>query len=93
MREESEKSPVEELPIPVKEQPDPLLQMSTGRVGVGGLALFAVVVVLILGVVLYGLNGNFAATPAPSAQSSAAAAGNSAAPAPAPPKNTNTGKG
>jgi hypothetical protein len=46
------------LPMQEKKQPDPFLQMSTGRLGIGGVTLFALAAVVILGVVLYGLNGN-----------------------------------
>ena len=57
-------------------QPDPMLQMSTGRMGGGGLALVALGVVVILGIVFYGLNGR--TTSAPTAPPTAAA--NSGAP-------------
>ncbi len=78
-----------ELPTQVKEQPDPFLQMSTGgRMGASGLTLFSIAVVVILGVVFYGLNGpdraNEAAPP-----SSPVATGNSGGPAPAAPQTTN----
>ena len=43
-------------PVPETEQPDPMLQMSTGWLGAGGTTLGAFVIALILGIVLYGLN-------------------------------------
>ena len=66
------------LPPQVKEQPDPMLQLSVGRVGAGSLTLAAVVAAFILGVVLYGLN-----SPAPDAgaPATAPAAGGKAGPA------------
>lgn len=77
------------LPTQVKEQPDPFLQMSTAeQVGASGLTVFAIAIVVILGVVFYGLNGpdrgDETAPP-----SSPVAAGNSGAPAPAAPQATN----
>lgn len=73
------------LPPTVKEQPDPMLQMSTGRMGAGGITLFAVAAVVILGVVLYGLNGKNpeGAAPPPAAASAPAGTGK-----PAPPSTT-----
>jgi hypothetical protein len=71
------------LPTPVKEQPDPLLQMSTGKTSVGGMTLFALAAVVILAVVLYGLN-------APSAP---AAGGHGGPAAPTAPQTTNNAKG
>jgi uncharacterized protein HemX len=44
------------LPSEEAHQPDPMLQMTTGRMGAGGLTLIAIVVAAILGIVLYGLN-------------------------------------
>jgi hypothetical protein len=44
------------LPLPVKEQPDPFLQMTTGRMGAGGIAVVAFIIVAIVTVVFYGLN-------------------------------------
>ena len=46
-----------------RQQPDPALQLSVGRVGAGIVALVAVVCAFIVGVVLWGLN-----SPAPNAQ-------------------------
>ena len=87
------------MPIPVKEQPDPFLQMSTGKSGIGGIVLFAVAAVVILCVVLYGLNApvDVAATAPPpnaTAQPSAPAAGGHGGPAaPTAPQTTNNAKG
>ena len=72
------------LPPTVTEQPDPMLQMSTGRVGWPGLTLFAVVAALILAVVFYGLNGSEKALPG-----AGATASNAAPAAPASPQKTN----
>jgi hypothetical protein len=44
------------LPTQEAEQPDPMLQMSAGHVGAGGITLFALVSAIVLGVVFYGLN-------------------------------------
>ncbi len=52
------------MPTQEKEQPDPFLQMTTGRMGVGGITLFALIAVAILSVVLYGLNGHGGTSPA-----------------------------
>lgn len=46
-----------------RNQPDPAMQLSVGRVGAGGITLVAVVCALIIGVVLWGLN-----SPAPNAR-------------------------
>ena len=88
------------LPTPVKEQPDPFLQMSTGKASVGGITLFALAAVVILAVVLYGLNAPrdvFASTSVPRSpvtQSSAPAAGGHGRPAaPTAPQTTNNAKG
>jgi hypothetical protein len=84
----------ESLPIQVKEQPDPMLQMSTGRVGAGGLTLFGVVVIVILSVVMYGLNGSNSESGAPPpAAKTASAGGTGAAATPAAPQKTNNSKG
>jgi hypothetical protein len=40
-----------------RNQPDPLLQMSTRRMGGGGFSLVALVLVAILAIVFFGLNG------------------------------------
>jgi hypothetical protein len=70
-------------PLPIEEanQPDPMLQMSAGRVGAGGMTLVAVAAAAIVGLVLYGLNAGGGpeqtASTAPGAQQ--APAGNSGA--------------
>jgi hypothetical protein len=77
-----------ELPTQEKEQPDPFLQMSTEvPIGPSGLTLFGIAVVVILGVVFYGLNGPDRANETASA-SPPAATGNSGGPAPAAPQPT-----
>jgi|HubBroStandDraft_5_1064220.scaffolds.fasta_scaffold321311_1 hypothetical protein len=87
------------LPTPVKEQPDPLLQMSTGKTSVGGMTLCALAAVVILAVVLYGLNApsdtaSTSVPPSSVAQSSAPAAGGHGGPAaPTAPQTTNNAKG
>ena len=55
-----------ELPIDETNHPDPMMQLSVGRVGAGSLTLVGVAAALILGVVFYGLN-----SPAPNTQASA----------------------
>ena len=64
-----------------REQPDPALQMSTGRVGVAGWAIFAVIAVVILTAVLYGLNGP-SETPTLTAGASSTPAAPNTSPAP-----------
>lgn len=72
------------LPTQEADQPDPVLQLSVGRLGAGSITLVAFVAAIILAVVLYGLN-----SPAPNAQdvgtpqspSSAPAAGGKPGPA------------
>ena len=87
------------LPIQEKEQPDPMLQMTTGRMGAGGITVFAIVAVAILTIVLYGLNGHGggasppAAPPSATASGSPAAGGQSGAPTPTAPQTTNNSKG
>jgi hypothetical protein len=58
-----------------RQQPDPALQLSAGRVGAGGIALVALVAAIILGVVLWGLNSR-----APNAQDVGAPASAAATP-------------
>jgi hypothetical protein len=75
-------------PVQEQQQPDPMLQMSTGgRIRAGGISLVALAVVVIVGFVLYGLNdhpaGNGATSPAPAS----APAANSGAPTPTAPQN------
>ena len=89
------------LPLPVKEQPDPFLQMTTGHMGVGGVTVFAIIAVAILTIVLYGLNshqgGGSATAPTASASSTApgapAAGGKGGAATPTAPQTTNNAKG
>ena len=77
-----------ELPLQEREQPDPALQMSTGRIGAAGVTVFAVVAVLILTVVLYGLNGpSETSSPSGGAASTSAAPNTSPAPTPTAPEN------
>ena len=70
-RNDREAKPHASLPTQEKYQPDPLLQMTTGHMGVGGVTLFAVIAVAILTVVLYGLNEH-AVMPSPPATTAAA---------------------
>jgi hypothetical protein len=66
------------LPITETQQPDPLLQTSTGRMGAGGITIAGVVVAVILGTVLYGLNARTTVEPSaapPSATGQRPAAG------------------
>jgi hypothetical protein len=87
------------LPTPVKEQPDPFLQMSTGKASMIGITLFGLAAVVVLAVVLYGLNspGGASSPPvtpsAPTAPSSPAAGGYGGPAAPSAPQTTNNGKG
>lgn len=86
------------LPPQEANQPDPVLQLSVGRMGAGAITLVAVICAVILGVVLYGLN-----SPAPNAQdvgnaprvASAPAAGGKGGPAtpatPTPQQTNNSG--
>jgi hypothetical protein len=73
-----------ELPLEEREQPDPALQMSTGRIGAAGVTVFAVVAVLILTVVLYGLNGPSETSSKTESQTGDAAASPNTSPAPTP---------
>jgi len=61
-----------------KHQPDPMLQMSIGRMGAGAVTLAAIVAVVVLGVAFYGLNASSRieqAASSPSAQSAQPQAG------------------
>jgi len=83
-----------QVPAQEKEQPDPMLQITTRRVGGMAAALLTVAAVFILWVVLYGLNepgGSSAALPA----NHPAAPGNSSAVSPTAPQNGphNSGSG
>jgi hypothetical protein len=51
------------LPVEELRQPDPALQLTTGRLGPAGWAIFAVVAVAILTAVLWGLNGPIEISP------------------------------
>ena len=88
----------ENLPRHERNQPDPAMQLSVGRVGTGGITLVALVCAIIIGVVLWGLN-----SPAPNARDAGPAAsastnppgpGSSGAGMPNPqPSNNANGKG
>jgi len=72
------------LPSQVENQPDPFLQLSTERsYGGGAIALLGVVAALILGVVLYGLNGSNSGTEPRTTVAANSPAAPPAAPAPA----------
>jgi len=74
------------LPAQERNQPDPVLQLSVGRLGAGPIALVAIIAAIILAVVFYGLNSpapntHDVATPKTAASAPAAAGGaNPAAP-------------
>lgn len=82
------------LPPQETNQPDPVLQLSVGRLGAGSITLVAVLAAIILSVVFYGLN-----SPAPNARevgtppsaSSAPAAGGGGAAANGPQQTHNGG--
>ena len=60
------------MPEQEKHQPDPMLQLSVGRMGGGAITLVVIVAAVVLGVVLYGLsspNRSEQTPPSPSAQS------------------------
>jgi hypothetical protein len=80
-----------------KHQPDPMLQMSAGRLGPGALALAAVVIAVILGVVFYGLNDRAAEHPAvasaPAPSMNPAAGGKANPPSQSAPQTNTTGGG
>lgn len=63
------------LPPQERNQPDPAMQLSGGRVGGGAITLVAVLCAIIVGVVLWGLN-----SPAPSEQNVETAASDSTHP-------------
>jgi hypothetical protein len=54
--DEKETRRVADLPIMETQQPDPMLQLTTGRMRASGIALVALALALVLGVVFYGLN-------------------------------------
>jgi hypothetical protein len=74
-KEDHEESLAANLPPQESHQPDPILQLSVGRLGAGSITLVAVVAAVILAVVFYGLN-----SPAPDAQSVGAPKSASSAP-------------
>jgi hypothetical protein len=80
------------MPAQEKEQPDPMLQITTHRGGGVGAALLTVAAILVLWVVLYGLNEPGATSTAPPANGPAAA---SEAASPTAPQNGphNSGSG
>jgi hypothetical protein len=85
-----------ELPPTETQQPDPLLQITTGRVHAGGITIAAAVVVVIVGVVLYGLNSrtafeHTATPPSTTAAHQPAAGGASGAATPAAPRANASG--
>lgn len=67
---------VANLPPQETRQPDPVLQLSVGRLGAGSITLVAILAVIILSVVFYGLN-----SPAPNAQDVGTPASTASAPA------------
>ena len=77
----SKNSDAPRLPPQESNQPDPLLQLSIGNRRGGAVALIALICIVIIGVVLYGLNGPTPETHkagAPVTQSAPATAGQSA---------------
>ena len=89
-----EHPPATPLPIMEAQQPDPMMQ--TGRLGAVGISIAAVVVAIVLGVVLYGLNehtaDNTAAPPSTTAAGqNPAAGGNSGAATPGAPRANESG--
>jgi hypothetical protein len=83
-----------ELPPTETQQPDPLMQITTGRVHAGGITMAAVVVVVIVGVVFYGLNSRSESTAAPPSTTAAhqpAAGGTAGAPTPGAPRANASG--
>jgi hypothetical protein len=85
-----------DVPPTETQQPDPLLQITTGRVHAGGITIAAVVVVAIVGIVLYGLNARTtsepaAAPPSTTAAHQPAAGGAAGAPTPGAPRANASG--
>ncbi|HUN98043.1 MAG TPA: hypothetical protein VMU69_17650 [Bradyrhizobium sp.] len=76
-----------ESSIQAKKQPDPMLQITAGRVSGTGAALLVFAVIMILWIVLYGLNQPVGSPTAPSA-SGLAVAGNSSSASPTSPQNS-----
>src|SRR5262249_22623474 len=87
--EDPERKLESELPREEREQPDPALQLSTGRLGAAGWVIFAVIGIFVLTVVLWGLNGpNETPSPSgPAASTNAAAPNTSSGPTPTAPAN------
>jgi hypothetical protein len=69
-----------QLSLEEHQQPDPALQLSTGRLGAAGWAIFALVGIFILTVVLWGLNGPNEPLPSGAASNTSAATPNTSAP-------------
>jgi hypothetical protein len=91
-----EHAPVPDLPVTETQQPDPLLQTSTGRMGAGGIAIAAVVMAIVLGVVLYGLNDrgtgeSATAPPSTTAAQQSQSGGNSSTATPGAPRANQSG--
>jgi hypothetical protein len=85
-----------DLPPTETQQPDPLLQITTGRVHAGGITIAAVVVLVVIGVVFYGLNARTTSEPTAAPQSTTAAhqpaaGGASGAPTPGAPRANSSG--
>jgi hypothetical protein len=74
----------ENMPAEERHQPDPMLQLSVGRVGGGAVTLVVIVAAVLVAVVLYGLsspNPTEQAASAPSAQNAQPQAGGQPGPA------------
>ena len=72
------------MPEQEKQQPDPMLQMSVGRMNGGAMTLAAIVAAIVLGVVFYGLsspNRTEQAPPSPAVQSAHPQSGGQPGPA------------
>ena len=67
--------PTRRLPIQETQQPDPLMRLSVGRLGAGGISLAALVIAAIIGIVFYGLNQASVTAPASAPSSSAPSLG------------------
>jgi hypothetical protein len=59
-------------------QPDPMLQMSSGRMRAGGISLVALAIIIVVAAVLYGLNGHGPTAPTGPTPANPPAASNSA---------------
>ncbi len=87
-----------DLPAPETEQPDPMMQMTTGRMGAGSVTLVTLGIVFIVAVVFYGLNSigtreHTAAAPPATHQAEPGAGGKSGAPTPTAPQTTGNRSG